>query len=209
MQNKESHSAAQSEELKGAVSPKNRRLVTRRNFIRTGAVLGAGLVASTYVKPDFQSIKVPHAFAQASAPPTTEGKLSIEFRPNDVGEVYTGTTSYTFQAPLDLCNVSNAVPVTVESWAFTVTVLQGATYLNPQDSSGVQVPTSFPMLTAGPPDACYPFPVTFQLGSNWAADAGAKIKVRIVATATSVGGQVVSSNGNGLILTLAKNASLL
>ena len=48
-----------------------RRLVTRRNFIRTGAVLGAGLVASTYVKPDFQSIKIPYAFASASAPPSS------------------------------------------------------------------------------------------------------------------------------------------
>lgn len=70
MQDREDHSAARREESKAAASGRNSRLVTRRNFLRAGAVLGAGLVASTYVKPDFKSIKIPHAFASASAPPT-------------------------------------------------------------------------------------------------------------------------------------------
>jgi hypothetical protein len=70
MQNGKNRFEEQPEQPNGAVPPQNRRLVTRRNFLRTGAVVGAGLVATTYVKPDLQSIKVPRAFASASAPPT-------------------------------------------------------------------------------------------------------------------------------------------
>jgi hypothetical protein len=70
MQYTEDQSAALHEESEAPVSEKNARLVSRRSFLRAGAVVGAGLVAGTYVKPGFQSIKVPHAFASASAPPT-------------------------------------------------------------------------------------------------------------------------------------------
>ena len=54
-------------------SEKKRSSVTRRNFIRTGAILGAGIVGASYIKPSFQTIQIPHAFASASAPPPTNG----------------------------------------------------------------------------------------------------------------------------------------
>jgi hypothetical protein len=49
--------------------PQKHRLTTRRTFIRAGVAIGAGLVASSYVKPNLQTIKIPRAFASASAPP--------------------------------------------------------------------------------------------------------------------------------------------
>jgi hypothetical protein len=70
MQNEKDWTEGQPEAPKGSISRQNRRLATRRNFLRTGAVVGAALVAITYVKPDLQSIKIPRAFASASAPPT-------------------------------------------------------------------------------------------------------------------------------------------
>ena len=46
-----------------------RRRWDRRTFIRTGLAVGAGVVASAYVKPNLQSIGIPRAFAQATPGP--------------------------------------------------------------------------------------------------------------------------------------------
>lgn len=45
------------------------RRVTRRSFIRNGLIVSGAVAASFYVKPDFQSIRVPRAFAAVTRPP--------------------------------------------------------------------------------------------------------------------------------------------
>ena len=69
--------------------------VSRRSFIRTGLAVGGGLVAAMYVKPAFQTIGIPRAFAAVS--PAPGGSCTPGFWKNHESEwpsPYTTTTVY-------------------------------------------------------------------------------------------------------------------
>ena len=189
----------------------------RRTFIRTGLAVGAGVVASAYVKPSLQSIGIPRAFAHGT--PALIGKPSIEFDPDDVTHTVSGVGSFTFgtvlgpgDAFVKLCNVGDHHPVTIEAsdWFFEVTHIDdSAGHLNTVPDSadgvadGVGLPTTFPALASSgsPPFPCAPFPVTFYLLPSWAnADPLTEIKVKINASGTANGFTAVTH----LTLTLVR-----
>ena len=179
------------------------RRLDRRKFVRAGLAVGAGLVASAYVKPNLQSIGIPRAFAQGT--PAPGGKPSIEFRPNDVDGSDGDVDSFLFEGIL-LCNVSGHHVVTISDWLFDVEIIKGSSLLE-----DVDVPTSAEIgpLTSPQPGAngpieedCTGFPVTFDLDDDWKdAPVGTEIKVRIFATGIANDGQVATTL---LTLTLTK-----
>ena len=177
------------------VGERRQRRWDRRAFIRTGLAVGAGVVASAYVKPSLQSIGIPRAFAQATP---AGGRPSIEFNPNDVGDSYSGTTPFTFMGVVDLCNVSGDTFTPISAWTFVVDeILKGEELLD----EVVLPDEDFGTLNSPNPSECADFEVTFKLTPLWAdADPGAEIKVHIHATGTTAEGAGLAH----LTLTLTK-----
>ena len=68
------------------ISGLSKSRTSRRNFIRLGAAATGGVVASMYVKPGFQSIKVPQAFAAGSGINTYSGHINLLQSPGFEGE---------------------------------------------------------------------------------------------------------------------------
>ena len=67
------------------------RRLDRRTFIRSGLAVGAGLVASAYVKPNLQSIGIARAFASVTPPPHAKVcvEVCIDFNEFAEGEIIT------------------------------------------------------------------------------------------------------------------------
>lgn len=156
---------------------------TRRQAVKAGGLAAMGLVFS---KPIIETIRPKSAFASygiAVGRPSLEwGIPGPQIDPNlelddDEGndldlEADVIVSTYTVRA--SLCNVSDNIPVTIDTWFFTYDIVRGPI----SNVSFNPTAAGFPNLTAGPPDVCADLDVIITTNDNNWDD----LKLRVYAT---------------------------
>ena len=162
--------------------------LSRRAFVKAGAIGSGVLLLGVYSKPSLLSVNPQPAYAAGTPTPTPEiGKGSIEFTVDDI-DFYPGSDPNP-TVTAELCNVSDHLPVTITSWLFTKVSVEdvGGHLVDGINSVHIPIldhPPTFPALTHPPTGVsdCADFPVEFHL--NGPITTG-HVKVKITAQIVS------------------------